>query len=239
MARMDYEKIKKLIVSKKDIDVDAEVAKLRTKLRTLSKEGALLVLANKLGVEVRADAPKAVIKTIDSLREDDDFVEIAGTIVNAYDLRFFEVCPACTRRVREQLGIWKCEKHGVVSAPAFSYLMNIMADDGTGVLRVTLFSRQVEKLLGRDSIQLLKFKDNLETFDEIRRSLIGQQFAFRGKASVNKVSIKLEFIAKMVFKEPKDVEPRVEAVSNIIKQQDKIPEPAEDDLDLDEELVID
>ena len=181
---MNYERIKAQILEKNsEIDVDAEVNALRAKLKNLSKDGALLIVANKAGVKVKDDKPKATIKTIDSLRDGDDFVEIAGAVVNAYELKFYEVCPSCAKRVREEAGIWKCQEHGVVE-PAYSYLWNLMLDDGTGMVRCTLFSKQVNRLLGMDGGQVGKYREKPESF-EAKTELLGKLLAFRGKVRKN------------------------------------------------------
>jgi hypothetical protein len=236
MAKVEYENIKKMIEAKSPgTNVEAKVKELRTKLKNISQEGAVLILANKLGITVKTEQPKATIKTIDGLRDGDDFVEIAGTCVQAYELRFYEVCPSCAKRIREQTGVFKCETHGVITSPAFSYLFNILMDDGTGVIRVTLFSRQIEKLLGMDAQLILKFRTKPEDFEEVKNELLGKLLAFRGACKTNPTTMRKEFTVKMVFKEPKDVTPRVETVSLLVKQQNKLQEEGSDDEDIDED----
>jgi len=238
MAKIDYDKVKALILEKHpDLDVDSEVKEVRSKLATLSREGALLIVANKKGVTVKTSSPKATIKTISQLRKEDDYVEIAGVIVSTYELRFYEVCSECAKRVRQDAGAWKCEKHGVVN-PAFSFVFNILVDDGTENVRVTLFSRQMEKMLGMSTQQILKFREKPESFEEIKNDLLGKQMAFRGKVRLDEYSQRKEFTCKLVFTTPKDVEPRIEAVSNLISHSEKIPDTEEDDIETTEELVI-
>lgn len=235
---INYDRVKQKILEKHpNMDVDARVNALRNKLSTLSREGAALIVANKNGVKIKATKPKATIKTIDSLRAGDDYVEIAGTVISAYDIKFYEVCPDCGKRTREQTGIYKCEKHGVISSPAYSYVTNLMLDDGTSRIRVTLFSKQLEKLLGMNSSQILKFRNNPEKYEGIKMDLLGKLMSFRGLVKESQISNYNDFIAKLVFKEAKDVEPRIEAVKNLVEQAEKIPETDEDD-EVTEELVI-
>jgi hypothetical protein len=239
---MNYDKIKEQIEAKApDLDVEYKVKELRSKLVNLSKEGALLILANKMGIDIKVDNPKATIKTIDSLRDGDDFVEIAGATVSIYDIKNYEVCPSCAKRIHEQTSIWKCEAHGVVE-PAFSYLLNIMIDDGTGVIRVTLFSRQLEKILGMTPQQILKLRNLKDSWDELKQSMLGKLFSFRGMCKSNQVTMRKEFNVKLVFKEPADVQPRVEAIAMLVKQHDKIPsteneDDEEEESETQEELV--
>ena len=231
MAKIDYEKVKEQIKNAQpDIDVDKEVKEMRAKLVNLTKEGAILIIANKLGLKIQYDKPKPVIKSIDMLKEGDDFVEIAGAVISPYELKFYEICPSCAKRVREQAGAWKCEEHGVVK-PAYSYLWNMMLDDGTDNIRITLFSKQVEILLGMDSGQINKYRINPESFESVRTDIIGKLLAFRGTVKRNTHTNKLEFNARLVFKEPKDVTPRVDAVTAL----GKMPQP--DDDEVQEEII--
>ena len=237
MAKLDYDKVKKQIQEvDKDIDVDAEIRALQIKLKNLSKDGALLILANKRGLKIRSEQPAVTVKTISALRDGDDFIEIAGAVVSAYELRFYEVCSSCAKRVVQVSNAWKCEKHGVVD-PAYSFVMNIMLDDGTDSIRVTLFSRQLMRLLGFDTNQILKYREEPTEFDTIKDALLGKLLAFRGKVKVNTVSMRKEFTAKLVFKEAKDVEPRVGAVTLLMKQQEKIPQIDDSDMETQEEII--
>ncbi len=238
MAKIDYDKVKKQIEEKHpDMDVHNEVKQVRSKLPTLSREGAILIIANKQGVTVKTEMPKATIKTIEQLRKDDDYVEIAGVIVSTYELRFYEICPECGKRIRETSGAWKCEKHGIVTSPAYSYVFNMLVDDGTENVRVTLFSKQLEKMLGMSSQQILKYREKLDSFEELKKDLLGKQMAFRGKVRVDDFSQRKEFTCKLVFTTPKDVEPRIEALSHLVSQAEKIPD-TDDDIETTEELVI-
>jgi hypothetical protein len=232
MAQLDYETIKKM-VEKEDphMDVDAEVKKLRTKLRNLSNEGAAMIVANKLGIKVKSETPKPTIKTIESLRAGDDYIDIVGAVIEVYDLKFYRVCSACGKKVEEIAGALKCKEHGIVT-PAFGYLLNVMLDDGWRI-RVTMFSKQVEKLLGMDTKQVLSFRESPEKFNEIRNEMLGKLLAFSGTVTKNAMTDKLEFRAQRVYKEPKDVTPRMESVSALKEHQAKIPATPEEDLDMD------
>ena len=116
MAKVDYDKVKKQIEEKNsDINVDEEIQKLRNNLRNLSKEGAMLILANKQGIKVVTETKKATIKRIVDLKEGDDYTEIAGSVVETWAPRFYEICPSCAKRVSEINEVWKCQEHGIVS----------------------------------------------------------------------------------------------------------------------------
>lgn len=236
MANIDTEKVSKQIMEKAPkTDIEAEINILKSKLPNLSKDGALTLIANKMGVKVYPDKPKTVIKTIADLKDGDDFVEIVGTVIQVYDLRFYEICSDCGKRVKEISGAFKCEKHGIITSPAYGYVLNLFIDDGDQI-RVTLFSKTLEKLLNKDVNKILKYKDNQSAWDEVKLDLLGKLIAFRGRVKKNDRTERLEFNAKLVFINQDDVTPRVEAVTSLKEAQAKI--PTDEDIEAIEEETI-
>ena len=234
MAKLDYDKIKALIEEQnKTLDIDEEIRKKRTKLGNLSREGALLIIAHENGIEIKTDTPTSTIKLIDSLKEGDDYVEIAGVIVQAYDLRYYEVCPSCAKRVSEISGVWKCVTHGVVE-PAYSYVMNMLVDDGSGTIKVVLFSKQLERMLNLSSEDILQFRKFPSEFEDVKTNLLGKIVAFRGNVKMN--NMRIEFVSKLVFTKPEEVTPRANTITTLMSQRDKIPH-TDDDIDNEEFIV--
>ena len=93
-------------------------------------------------------APKAISprKQIAELTDRDADAELFGTIVQAYDLRFFETCPKCGKRAKPAEEGFSCELHGKIN-PQYSYVLNLFLDDGTETIRAVCFRRQVLRLL--------------------------------------------------------------------------------------------
>ena len=58
-----------------------------------------------------------------ALTENDTNAELLATIVQVYDLRFYEVCPTCNKRTREKEGLFACAEHGNIT-PNFSSFLN-------------------------------------------------------------------------------------------------------------------
>ncbi|MEM4239666.1 MAG: OB-fold nucleic acid binding domain-containing protein [Candidatus Woesearchaeota archaeon] len=146
----------------------------------------------------------AVRKEIKALQDGDENIELLGTIVQVFDPRFFEICPTCNGRAREQeqgSGIFTCEKHGAVK-PDFAFVMNVFLDDGTDNIRCVLFRQQAERLLGRTIDQLLPLRQTPEQFDPIKTELLGQIVKLVGKAKKNTFFDRLEFNVQMVFLNP-------------------------------------
>jgi replication factor A1 len=152
-------------------------------------------------VQQRAAATRKEIK---ALADGDENIELLGTVVQVFDPRFFEVCPTCNSRAKEQeqgSGIFTCEKHGAVK-PDYAFVMNIFLDDGTDNIRCVLFRQQAERLLGKTIDQLLPLRQAPEQFEPMKTELLGQIVKLVGRAKKNTFFDRLEFNVQMVFMNP-------------------------------------
>lgn len=167
------------------------------------------LIVNPAGItlgEVKVLQPRAaaVRKEIKALQENDENVELLGTIVQVFDPRFFEICPTCNGRAREQeqgSGVFNCEKHGAVK-PEYAFVMNVFLDDGTDNIRCVLFRQQAERLLGKTIEQLLPLRQSPEQFDPVKTELLGQIVKLVGRAKKNTFFDRLEFNVQLVFPNP-------------------------------------
>lgn len=138
-------------------------------------------------------------KNIKDIQDGDQNIELLGTIVQAFEPRFFEICPDCGKRARlKGENDYVCEGHGSI-APAYSYVMNFILDDGTDNIRCVAFKRQAEKLLNQD---LTQFKDNPAELEKIKTELLGNIVKLVGRASKNQLFDRLEFMTQLVFPNP-------------------------------------
>ncbi|KHO45956.1 MAG: replication factor A1 [archaeon GW2011_AR3] len=188
------------------------------------------LVVNPLGIRVAeavssaAERPKATRKSLKDLSENDDNVEIAGTIVQAFNIRFFEVCPSCGRRAKErgEDGFY-CDQHARVE-PQYSYVLNTVLDDGTGTIRSVMFRNQVERLLGKSADEMKLYREAPEEFENVKRDLIGNMVKFIGRVNKNEMFDRLEFVANMVFTDinPEDEIKRLEAEIEATKKEKDI-----------------
>lgn len=138
-------------------------------------------------------------KNIKDLTENDQNVELFGTIVQSFEPRFFEVCPLCNKRMKQtELG-FECAEHGKVEQK-YSYVFNVVLDDGTDSIRVVCFKNQAENLLGKTEEEILKLKDNPSLVEQIKTDLLGQMVRFVGRVSKNTMFDRMEFVAQLVLK---------------------------------------
>lgn len=134
-------------------------------------------------------APKR--KDINALSDKDYNIEIMGTIVQVTDIRFYEVCPSCNKRLKPD---GTCQEHGKVS-PKYNYVLNLILDDNSGNIRVVFFNDLIEKLLGMSRDQVLLFNAS-SGFDKIKDNLLGNIIKVNGRVNNNAMFSRLEFVAK-------------------------------------------
>lgn len=145
--------------------------------------------------------PKPEKKAIKDLTEDMENIEILGTIVQVFELRFFETCPECGKRAAPEGDKFVCPVHSAV-APNYSYVMNVFLDDGTENVRCVFFKNQINNLLKKQEQDILRYKDDPQSFEQIKTHLLGNIIKVIGKSSKNQMFDRLEFVAQLVFPNP-------------------------------------
>jgi replication factor A1 len=140
-------------------------------------------------------------KSIGNLGENDSSAEILATIVQVFEPRFFEVCPQCSRRVKNEEGAFLCKDHSQVD-PDFSYVLNLVLDDGTDNMRAVFFRENMEKLLNQKKEKILEYRDSPDKFEEIKTDLLGNIIKVNGRVKKNLFFDRLEFVANDVSTNP-------------------------------------
>lgn len=140
-------------------------------------------------------------KKIKDLSESDNAVDIMGTVVQVFEPRFYEICPQCGKRSRMSNGVFVCPSHNEVR-PDYSYVLNAVIDDGTETIRTAFFRQSAEKLLKKDSKEILAIKDAPEKFNGMRNELNGTIIKVSGRVNKNAMFDRIEFVANNVDTEP-------------------------------------
>lgn len=155
------------------------------------------IIINPAGETVgEVKAQKAARKTLKELKQDEP-AEIMGTVVQAFNPTFFESCPTCNKRIKQENNNWVCSEHNIVT-PDIAYVMNVYLDDGTDTIKCVFFRAQAEKLLNKTKEDFAKFKQTPELFEDIKTALLGEQFKLTGRVKKNTFFDKLEFLANDV-----------------------------------------
>ncbi len=140
-------------------------------------------------------------KKISELSENENDIELLGTIVQVFEPRFFEVCPECNKRARPRDEGFFCETHNIVT-PNYSYVLNLILDDGTETIRTVFFRKQVENLLETTHEKILEYKDAPEKFEDVKNSLLGNIIKIVGRTNKNEMFDRVEFVTRLVFPKP-------------------------------------
>lgn len=125
--------------------------------------------------------------------------EVLGTIVQVFDIKFFEVCPKCNKRVRLKEEEFVCEEHGI-QKPVYNYIVNVYLDDGTANIRVNFWKLQTQRLLRLQDNEILEFKIAAENFEKYKTELLGEQVKILGTVK-NTIMNRLELTADVVFRD--------------------------------------
>ncbi len=156
---------------------------------------------NEIVGEVAAEMTRGNRKEIKNLAENDNDVELLGTIVQAFDIRFYEICPKCGKRVKQDVDFLVCADHGNV-IPAYAYVMNAVLDDGTETIRCVFFRNQVEKLLNMQQEQLMKYRNEPAEFEAVKNDLLGKIIKINGRSNKNAMFNRVEFVVQQVDPNP-------------------------------------
>ena len=141
-------------------------------------------------------------KKVSELNESDENIEIFGTIVQAFEPRFFEVDPSTGRRTRPASDGKFYGADGNEIKPDYSYVFNIFFDDGTDNVRVVCFRNQMQSLLKKAHEDILTFKDNLSLFESTKHDLLGKMVKIQGRVAKNEMFDRIEVVASRIFPEP-------------------------------------
>ena len=144
---------------------------------------------------------KSSRKEIKELKENDSDVELLGTVVQIFDLRFYEVCPKCAKRAKMNSDSFSCPDHGNVT-PSYAYVLNTVIDDGTETIRCVFFRSQLERLLNLGQDKILNFKNEPADFEAVKNNLLGTIVKVTGRTNKNPMFNRLEFVAQNVDANP-------------------------------------
>jgi len=109
---------------------------------------------------IQSEAP-VTMKHINELQENET-VEVIGTVVQLFEPRFYDSCPECRKKVVfGEDGEIQCATHGKVE-PVAQAILNMVFDDGTDNIRVVCFRELVKQVLEVDDVFVLR--DNPDQF---------------------------------------------------------------------------
>ncbi len=115
-------------------------------------------------------------------------LKIRAFIVQAFEPRYFEVCPECGKRANDN----QCAVHGSVTG-AKRVLATLVLDDGSESIRAVLFMEQL-RALGFSDEELF----SLEQFAGKKEALLGEERYFAGSIRTNALYNTTEFMIESI-----------------------------------------
>ena len=142
----------------------------------------------KLSAEVLNDVKTEKVvreKNIVDFRIGED-LSVRAFIVQAFEPKFFHVCPECRKKAIQEADGFNCAEHGKVAAEKRA-LITIVLDDGTETMRAVLFHENLPKI-GLTELE------NAERLINQREDLLGKELIFSGNVRNNKFFNNNEFV---------------------------------------------
>lgn len=157
------------------------------------------VTINPLNVSVNTRERKEYARKHIKELEEGMSAEVIGVILQVFDVKFFEVCPKCNKRLRLRDEQFACDEHGIQN-PTYNYVLNVYLDDGTANIRTIFWKQQSQRLLKLDDAGFNEIRIHPEIFEKYKSDMVGEQIKVLGTAK-NTMMGRLEFNAEIVFRD--------------------------------------
>ncbi|MDI6883665.1 MAG: DUF2240 family protein [Hadesarchaea archaeon] len=143
----------------------------------------------------RGRAPETERTNIAEIEKEGLRAQVRGTVVQVFHRRpLFDSCPNCGRSLGSVDTSMMCEECGKVVIPEHRVVLSFLLDDGTGNIRVVLFGKVAEGLLGMDAQQVFDLykstRDLAEFYDKL--NLVGRELIVTGTSRQDKYFDQLE-----------------------------------------------
>ncbi|MEK6859256.1 MAG: hypothetical protein AABX54_00425 [Nanoarchaeota archaeon] len=126
---------------------------------------------------------KPIIKKNINQFNTNDNISTRAFIVQMFEPRFFNICPACRKKASE---IGECNEHGKVVVERRA-LLNFVIDDGSDSIRAVMFSDQINKLMKNEELEP-------ELFPDKKKEFLGKEMIITGQVRKNALYNNNEFI---------------------------------------------
>ncbi len=139
-------------------------------------------------------------------------VMVRGTVVKLFERKpFFSICPRCERSLGTDDSEALCEECGEIVEPDYRTVLNGIVDDGSSNIRMVLFGKLGEKVLGKsvDEIREEIKEGELSSFYK-KIDLIGTELLVKGNIRHDDYFDMLEIRATEIdFPKPKEEAKRI------------------------------
>jgi len=164
----------------------------------------------KIEVSASFARPVSQRKKISELTEADQNIEVLGTVVQIFDLKFFKISADTGKKMKED------------DAGSYTYgcVLNLFVDDGSDNIRTVLWKNQILNLLGLSEQQVLELKDAPDLFEQKKTDLLGLIVKISGRVNKNTLFNRLELVANTVIRDvnPEDEMRRLDSTTKTEKK---------------------
>jgi replication factor A1 len=135
---------------------------------------------------------------------------IRAPIVQVFETNvFYEICPDCRKRAKEQEDGFYCAEHGLIENLDYGLIVSGIIDDGTASIRAVFFTDAAEKILGISKAEAKNLFDRKKKLEAVLSLIpLGKEFILEGKARKNNFFDRLEFVVNNI--KPVDIKKEVE-----------------------------
>ena len=120
-------------------------------------------------------------------------IQFRGIVVAMYPVRFYSVCPQCNKKANQEGEDFVCKEHGKIQ-PKKRAILNLVIDDGTENMRMTLFSNQISQLIPEADLE------DVEKQEAFKKDLLGTEVNIVGRVNKNQLFGNLEIVANNIEK---------------------------------------
>ncbi|MBS7643552.1 hypothetical protein KEJ26_03075 [Candidatus Bathyarchaeota archaeon] len=116
------------------------------------------------------------------------------------------VCPKCLGKLKKLGENWRCDSCGVVAEPSARLIVEILLNDGTGVINALFFGKQAEEILNMPVEKAQEIinqtGDICAPLQWISEKLLGKEIIVIGKTAFNQAINKMQLIVKEAWLAP-------------------------------------
>jgi ssDNA-binding replication factor A large subunit len=163
----------------------------------------LLDIDKEVNVSIRKSGEFKESKLSES--KNGDNLRVYGTVVKVFPPKFYEVCPACGKKVQPSDKGVACPEHGEVE-PKPAAVFSIVLDDGSDNLRLVFFREHAEKAMGMTAKEAQGLAENeMLLMEKLNDKLLGKDIEADVAVRENKAFDRKELIANSVNLEPNPI----------------------------------
>ncbi|MAG40212.1 hypothetical protein CMI41_04570 [Candidatus Pacearchaeota archaeon] len=120
-------------------------------------------------------------------------IQFRGIVVSMFPARFYNVCPECNKKANADGEDFVCGEHGKIK-PQKRAILNLVMDDGTENMRMTLFSSQVKQLIPEEDLE------DPAKQEAFKNEILGTELRIQGRINKNQLFGNLEIVANNIEK---------------------------------------